>query len=107
MLDADVDALLNVAVPDDLVDNDADGVRGDVVHDASAAVIEFVGHAFLLGSIGLDVNDVPDAEVHEERRNLNRAMVCNEVQFSDFVRTTSKSNIPLKPRLNMWRVRAL
>ena len=45
MLDPDVDTLFNVAIPDALVDDDADGGFGDVVDDAGFAVVDFVGHA--------------------------------------------------------------
>ena len=44
MLDADVDALLEVLVVDTLVDDDADGGFGDVVNNTGLSVENLKGH---------------------------------------------------------------
>ena len=43
MLNADVDTLLDIAVADLPVEDDADGGFSDVVYDASLTVVDFVG----------------------------------------------------------------
>ena len=61
MLDADIDSLFNVSITDALVYYDADGGFGDIVYNTGFAMVDFVGHAFLDGSIGFDVDDVSDS----------------------------------------------
>lgn len=51
MFDSDVDAFLDVAVANALVDNDADRVLCNVVDDSSLAVIHFEGHAVYIESL--------------------------------------------------------
>ena len=93
MLNTDVDTFLNVAVSNDFVDDDTDGMWGNVVNDTSSSVtmyikyrtssiiacnapmVVFVGHATLHGRVGLDVDDVSYAVVDEVCRESDAAML--------------------------------
>lgn len=60
MLNANMEALPDDAVADLLVDLDTDGTGSDVPYNASATVVELVGHALVDGTVALDVNIVTD-----------------------------------------------
>lgn len=97
MLNAEVHSLLDEAVADDLVHDNANSGGGDVVHNTGAArknhknistpihhrlleqngapVVVFVGHALLLRSVSLDVNNVSYMVVDEESGHLDGAML--------------------------------
>jgi len=60
VLDPDVNALLDVAIADLLVEDDADSGFSNVVDDTSLAVVDLVGHAFLDGTVCDDINDIAD-----------------------------------------------
>ena len=61
MLQPHIHSLLDVSVSDLLVENHPDRGFRDVVDDARLAVVDFVGHAFLLRAIVLNVDYVSDA----------------------------------------------
>jgi hypothetical protein len=95
VLNTKVDTLLDVSVANNLVDDNTDGMWCHVVDDASSPVqitiqiksqkiqelrrdrpmVEFVGHALLLGGVSFDVDDVTNVVVDEVRRHFNGAMV--------------------------------
>ena len=94
MLDPDVHPLLDVTVANDLVDNDTDSTRCYIVDNAGSTVIAcnlhvwyetrsqdepmivLVWHTLLLGSVGLDVDNVTNPEVDEVRRKFNETLLC-------------------------------
>jgi hypothetical protein len=74
VLNADVEALLDNAVADLLVDNDTNGTRSDVPDNAGTAVVELVGHALVDGTVTLDIDVVSDAEGRQIGAHVRKAM---------------------------------
>lgn len=123
VLNTEVDTLLDVAVSNNLVDDNTNSRGGDIVHNAGASgaeedqirralerncmygpVVVLVRHTLLLGGIGLDINDVSNVVVDEEGRQFCGTALCRDSQ--SLTTSTTYPIAPLKPRLNMWRVRA-
>jgi len=71
VLDSQVDTLFEITVANNLVDDYSDGSGSNVVHDTSAAVVVFVGHTLLLGTVGFDVDNVPNSVYLQESRELD------------------------------------
>jgi hypothetical protein len=54
MLYADVHALFYVAIANDLVDNDSNGMRGDIVHNSGPSLTHIRMSGYLRGGMGTD-----------------------------------------------------
>ena len=84
MLNADIDSLFDVSVTDSFVDYDANGGFGHIVDDAGFTVVDFVGHAFLDGTVRFDVDDITDSG---ERSALSPIMRIWTMKYSPEERT--------------------
>ena len=60
MLQPHIHPLLDIPIAHFLVHDDPDSGFGDVVDDAGLAMVDFVGHAFLLRAVVDDVDYVSD-----------------------------------------------
>ncbi len=60
MLDADVDAFGDDALPDLFVDDDADGAGVDVEDSSGPAVVVLVGHALVDGAVYYNIHYISD-----------------------------------------------
>lgn len=58
VLDADIDPFFHNTPINELVDNNTNGSLGDVEHDTSTSLVEFVRHTLVNGSVNLDVDIV-------------------------------------------------
>ena len=56
VFNADVDSLGDDSSTDTLVDDNTEGVLGDIENDASLSVVVLVGHTLLDGTVGNDIN---------------------------------------------------
>jgi hypothetical protein len=74
VLDTDINSLLHVAIAYFLVDYDANRGTVDIVDDAGLAMVDFVGHAFLDGTVGFNIDDITDSV----------EMISSYFQFSGF-----------------------
>ena len=75
VLRADMESLFDLPVPDDLVDDDADGSGVDVEDLGGSAVVDVVGHALVDGSVDLDVDELAALELGEVVGHLDRAVL--------------------------------
>ncbi len=83
MFDADVDAFGDNSLSDLLVDYDSDGSGVHVEDASSTAVIVFVRHAFVDGSIDDDIDDVSNLVGGKGLRNVDGSYLSES--FSEFV----------------------
>ena len=56
VLDTDMESLGDDTATNTLVDDDSDGVLGNIEDDASLSVVELEGHTLLDGTVGNDIN---------------------------------------------------
>jgi len=73
VLNSDVDALLDVSVSDLTVQDDSNGGLGDIVDNTGLAVIHFVWHTLLNGSVGDNIDDISDLVLFEVSRQRDHS----------------------------------
>jgi hypothetical protein len=105
VLYTDVDPLLDIAVAHDLVHDYTNSTGSNIVDDARPSVVESMGHALLLSSVCFDVYNITNAEGNEVRGELDCTMLCGSIRKRK-KRATWSRDVPLNPRLNIWRVLA-
>jgi len=76
VLDADVNALLEVAVANTLVNDYTDGGFCYVVNDTCTAVVELVGHTLLDSTVDFYINDIANLVCLEVSRKPDRSLVA-------------------------------
>lgn len=76
MLDAEMEALLHLAVADDLVDLNTDGVLGNVENDTSAAMVVRIRHTLLDGGIGDDVDVITTLVLDQVPSKIGHTMLA-------------------------------
>ena len=97
MLDSDMDSLGDDSVSDLLVDNDSDGSGVDVEDSTGAAVVVFIGHTLVDGSIDHDVDDISDLVGGQGLRDVH-CSVCSE-SLSEFVSGSSLVSVAVS---HLW-----
>jgi len=75
MFDADMNAFFNNTSIDFFIDTDTDGTLGDIENDPRATMVTLVGHPFVNGRIGKDIDIITDFHFHEILTQMNRSML--------------------------------
>lgn len=73
VFDTDVNALLDVAVADTLVDNDTDRGFGYIINHARLAVVDLVGHTLLHSTVDFDIDNVTNTILLQVSGHRNKA----------------------------------
>ena len=90
MLNTEVDTLLHVSVSDNLVNDNSDGRRSNVVDDTGTTVVVLVRHTLLLSGVGLDVDDISDLVDLEVGRERDHTLAL-EVTLEHVARTSAET----------------
>ena len=90
VFNSEVDTLLHVSVSNDLVNDDTNRGRGNVVNDTGSTVVVLVRHTLLLSGVGLDVDDISNSVDLQVGRQGDHTLVL-EVTLEHVARASAET----------------
>ena len=93
MFNSNVNPLWDDSVSNLLIYDDSDCSGVDVENSASSAVVEFIGHTFVDGSIDDDVDDVSDFIGGQSSGDVNSTALSES--FSKFISSSSSVSVAM------------
>lgn len=88
-----MDALGDNSLPDLLINNNSDGSRIDVENCSSSAVVVFVRHTLMDGTIDDNVNDIPDFVDGQGSRDVDSSVLLKT--FSELMSCASSLTVTM------------